>query len=140
LSHKVKTSRIGRIIGATLVSTALLVAFGASANAATGVVPKSAVEAISAKVLAQETGQKLPKVVCPSGLKAKIGASIHCTVTPHGSTTKYPATVTVRSLHNGVANSTSRSVKRQVPPTRSSSAMTTHFFFRPPMSLKPRPI
>jgi len=104
LSHKVKTSRIGRIIGATFVSTALLVTFGASANAAPAVVLKSTVEAITAKVLAHETGQKLPKVVCPSGLKAKVGASIHCTVTPLGSSTKYPATVTVRSLHNGVAN------------------------------------
>lgn len=103
-SHGVKTSVIGRVVGSALVSTALLVALGASAGAVTGVVPKSTVEANSAKVLAQETGQELPKVVCRSGLKAKIGASIHCTVTPHGSTTKYPATVTVRSLHNGVAN------------------------------------
>ena len=92
------------LVSTALVSTALFVALGTSAGASTGVVPKSTVEANTAKALAQETGQKLPKVVCPSGLKAKIGASIHCTVTPYGSTMKYPATVTVRSLHKGVAS------------------------------------
>jgi hypothetical protein len=58
----------------------------------------------SAKILAAKTGQKLPKVTCPTGVAAKVGAVIHCTVVPHGMTLKYPATITVRSIHGSTAN------------------------------------
>jgi hypothetical protein len=55
-------------------------------------------------LLAAKTRQKLPKVTCPSGVAAKVGAVIHCTVVPYGMTLKYPATITVRSIHGGTAN------------------------------------
>jgi hypothetical protein len=71
---------------------------------ATGVVSKSTVQTQAAKILAKETGQKPPKVTCAGSLKAKVGASVKCTVVPHGSTLKYPAVVTVRSIHGGTAN------------------------------------
>jgi hypothetical protein len=71
---------------------------------ATGVVPKSTVQTQAAKILAKETGQKPPKVTCTGGLKAKVGATVHCTVVPHGSTLKYPALVTIRSIHGSTAN------------------------------------
>jgi Domain of unknown function (DUF4333) len=45
-----------------------------------------------------------PKVVCPGDLEAKVGATMMCTLTPAGSTTTYPVTVTVESLTNGVAH------------------------------------
>ena len=53
--------------------------------------------------MAQETGQKPPKVTCQSGLPAKVGATIHCTVVPHGSTLQYPAVVTVRRVKGSTA-------------------------------------
>jgi hypothetical protein len=78
-------------------------AFGSAAGASNGVISKSTVQKQAARILANETGQKQPKVTCRSGLKAKIGASIHCTVVPHGSKVKYPATVTVQSIHGSTA-------------------------------------
>ena len=61
-------------------------------------------ETQSAKILAAETGQKLPKVTCPTGVAAKVGAVIHCTVVPFGTKVKYPAAVTVRSIHGSTAD------------------------------------
>ena len=58
----------------------------------------------AAKILAAETGEKLPKVTCPSGVAAKVGAVTHCTVVPHGMTPTYPVTITVRSIHGRTAN------------------------------------
>jgi hypothetical protein len=77
---------------------------GAVAGAGTPQVSKSTVETQSAKILATETGQKLPKVTCPTGVAAKVGAVIHCTVVPYGMKVKYPATVTVRSISGSTAN------------------------------------
>jgi hypothetical protein len=77
---------------------------GAVAGAGTPQVSKSTVETQSAKILASETGQKPPKVTCPTGVAAKVGAVIHCTVVPYGQKLKYPATVTVRSIHGSTAN------------------------------------
>jgi hypothetical protein len=96
-------SRIARA-AAGLACAALLGAYSASAGAAAGQVSKSVVEAQAAKVLAAQTGQPLPHVTCPGGLPGRVGASIKCTLTPKGSTTKYPVTVTVRSIHGGTAN------------------------------------
>ena len=94
-----------RLTSATIAvaaSTSLLA--GTAANAATPQVSKTTVQAQAAKILAAKTGQKLPKVTCPSGVAAKVGAVIHCTVVPHGITLTYPLTITVRSLHGGTAN------------------------------------
>ena len=74
------------------------------AGAGTPQVSKSTVQTQSAKNLAAETGQKRPKVTCPSGVAARVGAVIHCTVVPDGTTVRYPATVTVRSIHGSTAD------------------------------------
>jgi hypothetical protein len=89
---------------AALVGSLAVGVLGSVAGASTGTVPKSTVEQQAAKQLAAETGQKLPKVTCPSGLKAKVGASIHCKVVPHGTKVTYPATVTVLSIHGSTAD------------------------------------
>src|ERR1035437_5604042 len=97
-------ARIVRILTVGTIGMALVGLFGTSAGAATGAVPKSVVEAQAAKVLAAETGEELPSVKCPGDLKGKVGASIQCVLTPHGSTLKYPVVVTVGSVHNGTAH------------------------------------
>jgi hypothetical protein len=76
---------------------------GSAAGASTGVVPKSTVESNSSKILATETGQKPPKVICKTGLKAKIGASIHCKVIPQRSKLVYPAVITVNRIKGTTA-------------------------------------
>ena len=82
-------------------------------------------------------GQKPPKVTCPSGLAAWVGAIIHCIVVPYGMTVEYPATVTVRSIHGGTANFfvrsrndasrilTGQNVDLWVTPPRSDSMATS---------------
>jgi hypothetical protein len=97
----------------SLVVTSIAIAIGvvapelacgsAVAGAGAPQVAKTTVQTQSAKILAAETGQKRPKVTCPSGVAAKVGAVIHCTVVPHGTTVHYPATVTVRSIHGSTA-------------------------------------
>jgi hypothetical protein len=68
------------------------------------VVSKQTVESQVAKELAAEVHQPVPKVVCPNDLKAKVKASMICTLTPSGSRATYPVTVTVTSVTNGVAH------------------------------------
>ena len=90
-------------IAITVAASATLLVSTASA-AATPQVPKSTLQAQAAKILAAKTGQKLPRVTCPSGVAAKVGAVIHCTVVSHGMTLKYPVTITVRTIHGSTAN------------------------------------
>ena len=54
--------------------------------------------------LAAETSQPVPKVTCPGGLQAKVGATIDCTLVSKGSTTQYPVHVKVTSVSNGTAH------------------------------------
>ena len=86
------------------IGAADMVLIGGVAGAGTPQVPKETVQTQTAKILAAKTGQKQPKVTCPSGVSARVGAVIHCTVVPYGLTLKYPATVTVRSIHGSTAN------------------------------------
>ncbi len=96
----------------SLLLTSASIAIGASgvvltsavAGAGSPQVSKTTVQTQAAKILAAKTGQQRPKVTCPSGVAAKVGAVIHCTVVPYGTSLKYPATVTVRSLHGSTAN------------------------------------
>lgn len=67
-------------------------------------VSQSTVESQVASQLAAETSQPVPKVTCPGGLQAKVGASIDCTLVAQGSTTQYPVHVTVTSISNGTAH------------------------------------
>ncbi|HEY1988244.1 MAG TPA: DUF4333 domain-containing protein [Acidimicrobiales bacterium] len=69
-----------------------------------GEVSQSTVESQVASQLAAETSQPVPKVTCPSGLQAKVGASIDCRLVSQGSTTQYPVHVTVTSVTNGTAH------------------------------------
>jgi Domain of unknown function (DUF4333) len=85
------------------VAMAVILFAGSVATAGTPEVPKATVQSQAAKILAAKTGQKPPKVSCPSGVAAKVGAVIHCTVVPHGMTLKYPATVKVRSIRGNTA-------------------------------------
>jgi Domain of unknown function (DUF4333) len=89
---------------AMVMATAVVLTAGSAATAGTPEVSKATVQTQAAKILAAETGQKLPKVTCPSGVAAKVGAVIHCTVAPHGMTLKYSATVKVRSIHGNTAH------------------------------------
>ena len=76
----------------------------AATAAATPQVSRSTLQTQAAKILAAKTGQKLPRVTCPGGVAARVGAVIHCTVVPHGMTLKYPVTITVRTVHGSTAN------------------------------------
>jgi hypothetical protein len=97
-------SALTRLVAAASCSAVLIGLAVAPAGASTGQVPRAVVETQAAKVLAAETGQKLPRVKCPGDLNAKVGASINCTLTANGSTTKYPVKVTVTSIRNGTAH------------------------------------
>lgn len=92
----------GASVAFALGATASL--FSTAATAGVSMVSKDTVQTEAVKILAAKTGQKPPKVTCPSGVAAKVGAVIHCTVVSHGMTLKYPATVTVQSIHGLTAN------------------------------------
>jgi hypothetical protein len=96
--HLVRLGFVGSI-GAALLGT-----FGGVATAASGSVPRAVVESQTAKILAAETGQGLPRVKCPGNLQGKVGASIKCVLTPKGSKLKYPVVVTVNSVTKGTAH------------------------------------
>jgi hypothetical protein len=104
LCTRVLRPRIACILGAGVLGATLLGLSGPPAGASTGNVPKSVVQTQAAKALAAATGQKLPTVICPTGLKGKVGASLDCIVIPNGSTTQYPVRVTVNSVRNGAAH------------------------------------
>jgi|HubBroStandDraft_1064217.scaffolds.fasta_scaffold65401_3 hypothetical protein len=70
----------------------------AGAAASVPQIPKGVVESQTSKAVSKQTGQPPPKVSCPSGLPATIGASIGCTLTPQGSATKYPVHATIASI------------------------------------------
>jgi hypothetical protein len=92
------------VTSASIAVVASEIVLGGLAGAATPELSRSTVQTQTAKILAAKTGQKRPKVTCPRGVAAKVGAVIHCTVVPYGMTLKYPATVTVRSIHGRTAN------------------------------------
>jgi hypothetical protein len=73
------------------------------AGASSAQIAKSVVQSQAARILAKETGQMVPKVICPHGLNAKVGAVVHCALVPAGSTVRYPAVITVKSIHASTA-------------------------------------
>ena len=64
-------------------------------------VSKSDVEAEVAKELAAKVNQPVPKVTCPSGLPAKVGASIDCDLVAQGDTAVYAVHVVVDTVKSG---------------------------------------
>lgn len=61
-------------------------------------VSKHDVETEVATTLARQQKQPVPKVVCPRGLKAKIGTVMYCSLTAKGSTVAYPVKLRVNSV------------------------------------------
>jgi hypothetical protein len=86
--------------GATglLVTGALLSLLAGAAGATVAQIPKGVVQSQTSKAVSARTGQPPPRVSCPNGLPATIGASISCTLTPQGSTTRYPVRATISSI------------------------------------------
>jgi len=96
--------RAARFLLAGFACATLITACSGSVTiSASPEVSQSDVQSQVATQLAAETSQPVPKITCPSGLPAKVGASIDCTLTPQGSTTTLPVHVTVTSVKNGTA-------------------------------------
>jgi hypothetical protein len=89
---------------AGMAGVLLLALLGSPAGASSGEVPAKVVEAQAAKVLASETGEAPPHIVCRTGLPGKVGAHINCTLTTKGSKLVFPVRVTVNAVHNGTAH------------------------------------
>jgi Domain of unknown function (DUF4333) len=96
--------RIGIAAVAVVSAAAVFSACSASVSVGTPEVPQSTVQSQVARQLAAETHQPDPTVSCPGGLKASVGATLDCTLTPKGETTQFPVRVTVTSVKNGTAH------------------------------------
>ena len=85
-----KLTRAARFLASGFAIATLISACSGSVTiGGTPEVSPSTVESQVATQLAAKTSQPLP-VTCPSGLQAKVGASIDCTLTAQGSTTQIP--------------------------------------------------
>jgi hypothetical protein len=102
--NSLRSPVVALVMAATIAVAAATLFAPTGASAGTPEVSKATVQTQAEMILAAKTGQKLPTVTCPSGVAAKVGAVIRCTVVPHGMTLKYPATVTVRSIRGNRAN------------------------------------
>jgi hypothetical protein len=91
-----------RSIAHALTATLTVVMLGAcSASVSVGSTPevsKADVESKAAAQLASTTHQAPPTITCPSGLKAKVGAAIDCTLSVTGDTATYPVHIDVESV------------------------------------------
>src|SRR5579862_9731067 len=80
-------------ISITLAATAFALTLGACSFHAsiggTSAVSRSKVETVTATQLAAEVHQPVPKITCPSDLKAKVGATLDCVLVAQGATTRY---------------------------------------------------
>ena len=99
-----------RLDTASFACVALLGACSASGSVGIGSkeVSQSDVESQVASQLAAETNQPTPTVSCPSGLAAKVGTTLDCTLTPKGGGTSLPVHVVVDSVANGTAHFTAQ--------------------------------
>jgi Domain of unknown function (DUF4333) len=85
----------------------LVTGCSASAHISVGgtpTVPKRTVETEVATTLARQQNQPVPKVVCPAGLKDKIGTIMYCSLTAKGSTATYPVKLRVNSTSGNQAH------------------------------------
>ena len=71
----------------------------------TDTVPRSEVEK-QAKTALNHNGTSASAVTCPSGLKAKVNATLDCTITLQGE--QVPVTLRVTAIKNGKATFTVR--------------------------------
>lgn len=84
-----------------LCALAMLTGCKASVHFGTSEVSKSEIESQVATQLAAKVNQPEPKVTCPSGLKAKVGASIDCELVAQGDTDVYAVHVVVDTVKSG---------------------------------------
>jgi hypothetical protein len=97
---------LARLIVACLGTAALLAGCKASVSVGKPEVAQADVETQVAAQLAAKVNQPTPKVTCPSGLEAKVGASIDCELVAQGDTASYPVHVVVDSVKDGKAHFT----------------------------------
>ena len=91
-----------RALSTILAATAVLTAAGCSSS--TGEVSKPDVENEVATQLAAKVNEPKPTITCPSGLTAKVGATLDCVLVAQGSTTRYNVHVTVTAIHGSRAD------------------------------------
>lgn len=89
------------VVRMTTAALAVGLVVGLAGRGATPTVSRSDVEAKSADVVQQQVGTR-PTVRCPADLRGKVGATLTCTVTLHGST--QPLTVTVTAVSGKTVN------------------------------------
>jgi hypothetical protein len=102
-------TRSTRGLSTSLLVVALALA-GCSAKASIGTkeTPEAEVEDTVATQLAENTGQPKPNIDCPTGLEAKVGTVITCTLSVDGDPKRYPVTVTVDSVADGRSHFTAK--------------------------------
>ena len=96
-----------RLVAVLSVASAMVTAAcHGSVHAGGGQVAKHDVEAQVSTQLAAAVNQPAPKITCPSGLSAKVGASVDCDLTTEGDPRKFPVHVVVDSVDHGTAHFT----------------------------------
>ena len=85
---------------APVVCLTLLTGCHVSVSVGKKEVSKSDVESEVAKELAAKVNQPVPTVTCPSGLSAKVGASVDCDLVAQGATAVYAVHVVVDTVKN----------------------------------------
>jgi len=89
------------LVSVACASLALLGGCKVSVHVGNHEVSKADVETEVAKDLAAKVSQPEPKVTCPSGLPAKVGASIDCDLVAQGDTNVYAVHVVVDTVNGG---------------------------------------
>jgi hypothetical protein len=89
------------LVAVAWASLALLGGCKMSVHLGKNEVSKADVETEVAKDLAAKVSQPEPKVTCPSGLRAKVGASLDCDLRAQGDTDVYVVHVVVASVKDG---------------------------------------
>jgi len=91
--------RVAAFVFTLAVGVSLVAGCSASVTiGGTPSVPRQTVATQVATTLAHQLNQPVPKVVCPTDLRGKVGTVIYCSLTPQGSTTTYPVKVQVDSV------------------------------------------
>jgi hypothetical protein len=91
-----KTITVRALVPMMLVAAATLAGCGEQE------VPKASVEQAAMKTLSATVGKESPPITCPSGLKAKVGATLTCAMDIDGKT--HDVKVAVTSLEGSSAN------------------------------------
>ena len=95
-----------RALATVSVAMVMFVGCKASVHVGNSEIAKADVETEAATQLAATVKQPTPKVTCPGGLSAKVGATIDCDLVAQGETVKYPVHIVVDSVKGGTAHFT----------------------------------